>query len=177
MDSKQNQVSQPVTDKFGSVWSLFSRETKTYWYDTDYWVVESKYQKMPDYLLGIVCAPNQHHHWWLSKQLGRSSSIDCKNSASYNGGNNGYHVDKWQQYVLDLISQRKNVKILNTAIASSSIWYLDHLQFSWVLRPVRPDNGLLTLAGDKITDYHHRWLKTMGIVDILKFISSFKWSD
>ena len=184
VDSSKIKVSQPVYFDTslgdGRMVFVLPRENKTYFgtTDTDY-TGDLEHPKVTqedvDYLLGIVNNRFPEANITIndieSSWAGLRPLIAGNSASDYNGGNNGTSY-------LAKEKSREDVEAAVTKLESStSEKHLDPSAVSRGSSLERDSNGLLTLAGGKITDYRKMAEGAMErVVEILKaeFDRSFK---
>lgn len=198
VDSSKIKVSQPVYFDTGlgdgRMVFVLPRENKTYFgtTDTDY-TGDLEHPKVTqedvDYLLGIVNNRFPESNITIddieSSWAGLRPLIAGNSASDYNGGNNGTISDESFDNLIatveSYLSKEKTREDVESAVSklesSTSEKYLDPSAVSRGSSLDRDDNGLLTLAGGKITDYRKMAEGAMErVVDILKaeFDRSFK---
>lgn len=174
VDSSRLKVSQPVYFDTGlgdgRMIFVLPRENKTYFgtTDTDYkgdLANPQVTQEDVDYLLGIV--NNRFPEAYLtiddieSSWAGLRPLLSGNSASDYNGGNSGKISDESFENLVDTVKEylneeksREDVEQAVTHLESStSEKVLDPSAVSRGSSFERDDNGLLTLAGGKITDY------------------------
>ncbi len=149
---------------------VLPRENKTYFgtTDTDYTgdlEHPTVTQEDVDYLLGIVNNRFPEAHITIddieSSWAGLRPLISGNSASDYNGGNNGTISDESFNALIATVegylSKEKSREDVESAIShlegSTSEKHLDPSAVSRGSSLDRDDNGLLTLAGGKITDY------------------------
>ena len=198
VDSSKIKVSQPVYFDTGlgdgRMVFVLPRENKTYFgtTDTDY-TGDLEHPKVTqedvDYLLGIVNNRFPEANITIddieSSWAGLRPLISGNSASDYNGGNNGTISDESFNSLIATVeaylSKEKTREDVESAVSklesSTSEKHLDPSAVSRGSSLDRDDNGLLTLAGGKITDYRKMAEGAMErVVDILKaeFDRSFK---
>ncbi|RSK23784.1 Alpha-glycerophosphate oxidase [Streptococcus oralis] len=198
VDSSKIKVSQPVYFDTGlgdgRMVFVLPRENKTYFgtTDTDY-TGDLEHPKVTqedvDYLLGIVNNRFPEANITIddieSSWAGLRPLIAGNSASDYNGGNNGTISDESFNSLIATVeaylSKEKTREDVESAVSklesSTSEKHLDPSAVSRGSSLDRDDNGLLTLAGGKITDYRKMAEGAMErVVDILKaeFDRSFK---
>ena len=174
VDSSKIKVSQPVYFDTGlgdgRMVFVLPRENKTYFgtTDTDYTgdlEHPTVTQEDVDYLLGIVNNRFPEAHITIddieSSWAGLRPLISGNSASDYNGGNNGTISDESFNALIATVegylSKEKSREDVESAIShlegSTSEKHLDPSAVSRGSSLDRDDNGLLTLAGGKITDY------------------------
>jgi len=198
VDSSKIKVSQPVYFDTGlgdgRMVFVLPRENKTYFgtTDTDY-TGDLEHPKVTqedvDYLLGIVNNRFPEANITVddieSSWAGLRPLIAGNSASDYNGGNNGTISDESFNSLIATVeaylSKEKTREDVESAVSklesSTSEKHLDPSAVSRGSSLDRDDNGLLTLAGGKITDYRKMAEGAMErVVEILKaeFDRSFK---
>lgn len=174
VDSSRLKVSQPVYFDTGlgdgRMIFVLPRENKTYFgtTDTDYkgdLANPQVTQEDVDYLLGIVNNRFPEAHLTIndieSSWAGLRPLLSGNSASDYNGGNSGKISDESFENLVDTVKEylneeksREDVEQAVTHLESStSEKVLDPSAVSRGSSFERDDNGLLTLAGGKITDY------------------------
>lgn len=198
VDSSKIKVSQPVYFDTGlgdgRMVFVLPRENKTYFgtTDTDYTgdlEHPTVTQEDVDYLLSVVNNRFPNAHLTVadieSSWAGLRPLIAGNSASDYNGGNNGTISDESFHYLIATVegylSEEKTREDVETAVtkleSSTSEKQLDPSAVSRGSSLERDENGLLTLAGGKITDYRKMAEGAMEcVVAILKeeFNRSFK---
>jgi len=174
VDSSKIKVSQPVYFDTGlgdgRMVFVLPRENKTYFgtTDTDY-TGDLEHPKVTqedvDYLLGIVNNRFPEANITIddieSSWAGLRPLIAGNSASDYNGGNNGTISDESFNNLITTVesylSKEKTREDVEAAVSklesSTSEKHLDPSAVSRGSSLDRDDNGLLTLAGGKITDY------------------------
>ncbi|KRL05804.1 type 1 glycerol-3-phosphate oxidase [Liquorilactobacillus oeni] len=186
VDAKKLTVPQPTYfdsgDQDGRMIFVVPRENKTYFgtTDTDYhgdFQHPTVTQEDVDYLLGIINNRFPSARITLddveSSWAGLRPLIASNGSSDYNGGNSGKITDKSFKKVIDIVDQYENQKVSREDVEAvlkdvESSLSEGKLNPSSVSRgsslTIAPD-GLLTLAGGKLTDYRKMAAGALALIN------------